>query len=62
MELRRLNLDLKQSMIEVKTLMGLLSILAGCKKIKEEDGSWRELESYISNHNDATSTHCLCTE
>jgi len=47
---------------EVRTLSGLLPICSGCKKIRDDQGYWNQLESYISRHSDAQFSHGLCPE
>lgn len=46
----------------VQHLEGLLPICASCKKIRDDKGSWNQLEVYISNHADVSFTHGLCPE
>jgi hypothetical protein len=53
---------LENTMNELKTLQGLLPICADCKKIREDDGEWKRLEHYISEHSDAKFTHGLCPD
>lgn len=60
MELQRLNEKLEQALAEIKTLKGLLPICCSCKKIRDEQGYWSEVESYIMSHSDATFTHSYC--
>jgi hypothetical protein len=45
---------------EVKVLSGLLPICAKCKKIRDDTGYWHKIESYLSQHTEATFTHGLC--
>ncbi|MEI6783367.1 MAG: response regulator [Verrucomicrobiota bacterium] len=47
---------------EVKILSGLLPICAGCKKIRDDQGRWNQIESYIAQHSAATFTHGMCPE
>jgi hypothetical protein len=47
---------------EVKILRGLLPICASCKRIRFGQDQWQNLESYISDHSEATFTHSLCPE
>lgn len=47
---------------EIHNLKGLLPICMGCKKIKDDDGYWSQLEVYISNHSQADFSHGLCPE
>jgi PAS domain S-box-containing protein len=54
--------ELQEALQRVKVLSGLLPICASCKKIRDADGTWQHLESYISKHSDATFTHGICAE
>lgn len=45
---------------EHDVLKGLLPICAWCKKIKDDDGSWTQFESYIKSRSAAEFTHCIC--
>ena len=45
---------------ELKTLKGLLPICASCKKIRDDEGYWTQLETYIHDHSQAEFTHSLC--
>ncbi len=47
---------------EIKTLHGILPICANCKKIRDEEGAWQGLETYISQHTDAQFSHGICTD
>jgi PAS domain S-box-containing protein len=58
----RLSKELQGALANVKTLSGLLPICAGCKKIRDDQGYWRQVESYIQKHSEATFTHGLCPE
>lgn len=44
----------------VRLLSGMLPICAGCKKIRDEQGKWQPLESYISGHSEAQFSHGMC--
>ncbi|MFN7958403.1 MAG: hypothetical protein U0P46_08795 [Holophagaceae bacterium] len=58
----RLIQDLTQALTEVKNLKGMLPICGHCKKIRDDQGYWNHLESYISEHTDATFTHGVCPD
>jgi PAS domain S-box-containing protein len=45
---------------EIHTLRGLLPICSHCKRIRDEFGNWRPLESYIRDHSQADFTHGIC--
>jgi hypothetical protein len=61
-EQRRLNTELQVALAEVKKLSGLLPICAWCRRIREGDGAWVQLESYIVRHSEADFTHSICPE
>ena len=52
--------ELQQALEQVKTLSGLLPICAKCKKIRNDDGYWQQIESYISEHSKAEFSHGMC--
>jgi hypothetical protein len=47
---------------EVKILRGFLPICAKCKKIRDDDGYWEQIEAYISKHADVQFSHGLCNQ
>ncbi len=47
---------------EKKTLQGLLPICAKCKKIRDDEGYYIQLEQYIHTHSEAQFTHGYCPE
>jgi DNA-binding NtrC family response regulator len=61
-ERQRLTKQLMEALENVKALNGLLPICASCKKIRDDKGYWNQLESYISNHSEASFTHSYCPE
>ncbi len=61
LELRRSNEDLQRALREVKVLKGLVPICASCKKIRNDQGFWQQLEEYIQQHSEAEFSHGLCT-
>lgn len=62
MTLRRLNEELQAALDNVKTLRGLLPICASCKKIRDDEGYWQQVEVYIRDHSEADFTHGLCPD
>jgi len=55
-------LELKKALDNVKQLSGLLPICASCKKIRNDQGYWQKIETYISDRSDAQFTHGICPE
>ncbi len=62
MEVRRLNRELEQALSEVKRLRGILPICSSCKKIRNDEGYWEQVETYIADHSEAEFTHGICPE
>lgn len=46
----------------MKTLQGFIPICAYCKKIRDDQGFWEQLEHYISQHSGAQFSHGICPE
>ena len=57
-EQKRLEQELSDTL--TKVLAGYLPICARCKRIREEDGVWKQLESYIQAHSEVVFSHSLC--
>lgn len=47
---------------ELANLRGILPICMHCKKIRQSDGVWKQLERYIRDHSQADFSHGLCPE
>jgi hypothetical protein len=61
-ERERLIADLREALANVKSLSGLLPICAACKKIRDDQGYWSQVESYIQKHSEAKFTHGMCPD
>lgn len=61
-ERERLIHELQDALAQVKTLRGLLPICASCKKIRDDEGYWNKLETYIQKHSEAEFSHGICPE
>lgn len=61
-ENKRLLKELKEALGKVKTLSGFLPICAKCKKIRDDEGYWNQIENYIREHSDAKFSHGICPE
>ena len=55
-------LKLQKALAEVKTLKGIFPICASCKKIRDDEGYWNQIEAYISKRSDAEFSHGICPE
>lgn len=54
--------DLKKALSQVKLLSGFLPICSFCKKIRDDEGYWNQIELYIRNHSEAQFSHSICQE
>ena len=52
--------ELEEALAEVKTLRGFIPICSSCKSIRDDQGYWSRVESYISRHSEAEFTHSCC--
>jgi PAS domain S-box-containing protein len=52
--------ELRDALDNVKTLSGLIPICARCKKVRDDQGLWDQIESYVSKHSDALFSHGVC--
>ncbi len=59
-ERERLINELQKTISEVKILQGFLPICASCKKIRDDDGYWNQIETYIRDHSEAEFSHSIC--
>jgi len=53
---------LKAALNEVKVLSGLLPICANCKRIRDEEGRWEQIERYIKDRSEADFSHSICPD
>lgn len=56
------NNNLQDALNEVRTLQGILPICSYCKKIRDEEGIWYQIEAYIDSHADVTFSHGACPD
>jgi hypothetical protein len=54
--------QLQQALDEVKTLQGILPICSSCKRIRDDNGFWQKVESYIQSHSNVEFSHGLCND
>ena len=54
--------ELRAALAEVDTLQGIIPICASCKKIRDDEGFWHQVEAYVSAHSKALFTHGICPE
>ncbi len=53
---------LQEMLSQVKQLSGFLPICASCKKIRDDEGYWNQIEAYIQKHSEAEFSHSICPD
>ena len=61
-ELNEMVKELKQALAEVRTLKGIVPICANCKNVRDDQGYWNRVESYLNEHTEADFTHAVCPD
>jgi len=54
--------ELEKALDEIKTLRDIIPICAKCKKIRDDQGYWQQVEAYIEAHSAAKFSHGLCPD
>ena len=52
--------ELTDALSEIKTLRGIIPICSNCKEIRDDEGMWSQIETYISDHSEAEFIHGIC--
>ncbi len=53
---------LQEAVSSIKTLSGLIPICAACKKVRDDQGYWQQVEEYVSAHAEVEFSHGLCPD
>ena len=61
-ERQKVFVELQKALSEVKKLSGLIPICSSCKKIRDDNGYWSEVERYIGEHSGAQFSHGICPD
>ena len=61
-ELETRNRELQKALNEIDTLRGIIPICANCRKIRDDEGYWNDLEAYMAKHSQVEFSHGLCPE
>ena len=60
--LKQKNEELEAALARVKQLEGIIPICMYCKKIRDDQQSWHQLETYISKHSEVLFSHGMCPD
>jgi hypothetical protein len=53
---------LEKALHEIKILRGIIPICTSCKKIRDDEGYWQQVETYITDHSEALFSHGICPD
>ena len=54
--------ELQDAFAKIKVLSGFIPICASCKKIRDDQGYWNQLEAYIQSRTEAQFSHGICPD
>ncbi len=54
--------ELQETLLEVKTLRGIIPICMHCHKVRRENTDWERIEKYVAEHSEAKFSHGLCPD
>lgn len=60
--LAEINTELRTALDEVETLTGLLPICCHCKVVRDDEGYWGDLESYLRKRVNTQFSHGICPD
>jgi PAS domain S-box-containing protein len=58
----QLIVELRKALDEIKILQGIIPICAYCKKMRNDNGYWEQLEAYLDKYSEAQLTHSICPD
>ncbi len=61
-EIKALVEELQNALDNLSLLKGCIPICATCKKVRTDEGYWKQLEQYLSEHSDLLFSHGLCPD
>ena len=59
---QQLREDRDEALENVRELEGLLPVCAWCKKVRDDEGYWQELEAYVRPRTKASFSHGICPD
>ncbi len=61
-ESKRTEETLHKALDDVRTLHGILPICSNCKRIRDDQGCWTQVEDYVRDRTEAEFSHGFCPE
>lgn len=60
--LDRMNERLRGALAEIDTLRGIIPICSYCKKVRNDEGYWQQVDVYVRQHSAAEFSHGICPD
>lgn len=60
--LRQKTLALEKALAEIKTLSSIIPICSYCRKLRDDEGYWQQVEEYISSRTESRFSHGICPD
>jgi len=54
--------DLQLALVQVKQLKGMLPICSYCKKVRDDQSYWQQIESFINERTGSEFSHSVCPD
>jgi DNA-binding response OmpR family regulator len=54
--------ELETALTNIKVLHGLLPICSYCKKVRDDQNYWQQVESYVESHAEVQFSHSVCPD
>jgi DNA-binding response OmpR family regulator len=52
----------EEALSQINLLQGILPICSYCKKVRDDQNYWQQVESYVSTHSEARFSHSICPD
>ena len=52
--------ELEDALSKIKQLRGLLPICSYCKKVRNDDNYWEQVDQYVTDHSEVQFSHGIC--
>jgi len=59
---QRFEAELRYALKEMSIQQGIIAMCSFCKKIRDVDGSWVDVDAYIAKHSNSDVSHSVCPE
>lgn len=56
------NHELRAALNEIRTLREMLPICCICKKVRDDEGYWKQIEEYLERSGQTALSHCICPD